>query len=151
MPNKFVMLVFMILLVLVGLGGFAAGRSSTAPRVSTAVANLLGVGQYTNLVAGIIEDVKGVVQGVQLDICKKDTQTLADANEALSEALSTSEARLEQALRAESKTREELRKSYEASKILSEKLYSTDCKDWADTPVCPGIRGLLRSEGSQGN
>lgn len=151
MPNKFVLVVFMILLVLVGLGGFAAGRSSTKPRVSTAVANLLGVGQWTGLVAGIIEDSKSAVQGVRLDICLKDTQTLVQANESLSEALSTSEARLNEALRSASNTQEALRKSYEASKILSEKLYSKDCKDWADAPVCPGITGLLRSERSEGD
>lgn len=138
-----------ILLVLAGLGGYFIGASSTKPRVSTAVANMLGVGQWTGLVAGLIEDSKAVVQGVQLDICKKDTQTLARANESLSEALSTSETRLNEALRSASNTQEELRKSYEASKILSEKLYSKDCKDWADAPICPGIRGLLRSEGDQ--
>ena len=143
-------ILYIVLLILVASGSFMLGRESARPSTTEAVAGLLGVGQWTGVAAGLLEDARRLYEGAQLKMCLKDTKTLAEANEELSERLGTSESRLEKALADRDAARLSVREHYETSKMLADRLYSRDCSEWASTPVCPGVSSLLRNEGERG-
>ena len=130
---------------------FQLGKESAKPSTSRAVARLVAPGAFTELAAGLMEDAKSLVTAGRLDVCLADTERLEDANKGLAEALGTMEHRREEALLSARESKEELRKSYETTKALSEKLYQTDCEAWANTNVCPNLRGMLRSERDTGS
>ena len=148
MPSKLViMLLFAVALFLTAVGAFALGRESAKPSTSKVVAGLLFDNKWAGLGAGLLEDARRLYEGARLDICLKDTKTMATLNEELTERLGTSERRLEDSLEEKARIERQMKDYYEQAKELSGKLYSTDCKEWGDAPLCPGLRGLLRSEG----
>lgn len=146
MPSKITTVVFLVILLLTAVGAFALGRESAKPSTSKVVSGLLFGDRWDVFGAGLLEDARRLYEGARLDICLRDTQTMADANEELRERLGTSERRLEESLEEKARIEKAMKDYYEQAKELSDKLYSTDCKEWGDAPVCPGIRGLLRSE-----
>ena len=139
-------ILYIVLLILVASGSFMLGRESARPSTTEAVAGLLGVGQWTGVAAGLLEDARRLYEGAQLKMCQRDTQTLADLNNALSERLRTSESRLSEATQERDRIRQDMRQAHETNKKLAEKLYSDECKDWAEQPVCPGVRELLQRQ-----
>ena len=141
---------YLISLVLVFAIAFTLGRQSAQPSIVSSAAEMLGAGRWSGLVAGAFNDARTLIDGVRLDLCLKDTKTLAEANEELSERLGTSESRLEKALADRDAARLSVREHYETSKMLADRLYSRDCSEWASTPVCPGVSSLLRNEGERG-
>lgn len=142
-------LIYVCVLLAACLASFMFGRATARPSLLDEAGQALGLGRWSGVVAGAVSDARSFVDGVRLEMCLKDTQTLADANKALSERLSTSESRLGKALEDRDLAREKMREQYETNKALADKLYATSCEEWANTRVCPGISSLL-SEGSEG-
>lgn len=124
---------------------FLVGRETAKPSLAKALVSNFASGPIVDLVTGALYDAKDIVDGVRLDVCLADSEKLKSANAQLAERLNSFESRLRAAQQSNNEIRESLIKSHETTKALSEKLYQTECEEWANTPVCPGLRGTLRS------
>lgn len=147
MLNKLALAGFAIVLLLTAVGAFILGRESAKPSTTRAVAGLLFKSPWQELGAGLIEDARRLYDGARLDICLQDTQDLAELNKELSDRLGTSEARLRESLQAKAQSDRMMKEYYEQAKKQAEQ---SSCEEWSNAPVCPGVRGLLRStDGNQ--
>lgn len=137
----------LLLLVLLGscYVSFLVGRETAKPSLTKALVGNFAAGPIVDLVTGALYDAKIVVDRARLDVCLDDSRKLEEANRDLSSRLGTFESRLRSAQQSNLEIRESLQKSYDTTKKLSERLYNTTCYEWANTEVCPALRGRLRS------
>lgn len=133
------------ILIAVATSSFAFGRMTAKPSLINEAAKTLGLSPWSGLIAGAVSDARSFVDGVRLDVCLQDTETLAEANESLRERLRTSERRLEESLAAKQRADTAMKEYYEQAKKAAEQ---PSCEEWANAPVCPNARGLLRSTDS---
>lgn len=123
---------------------FVLGRETAKPSLTRAITSNFASGPVVDLITGALYDAKILVDKARLNVCLADSEKLELANKDLATRLGAFESRLQAARESNSAIREELQKNHEVTKELADRLYSTECEEWANQPVCPAVRDLLQ-------